>query len=167
MAMPDPLTAPIPKFAREIAHVADSTVWAMISRGELETISIGRRRLVVVESYRQLIAKKLAAPPEDARRNGYVPRLGSKKSKAPAELNVSVEDLGLSIRATNALRCGGIETLAELVTKSASELLRTPNLGKISLNEINAMLKRLGLRLGREIAEPGTTPDNRGCRGGA
>jgi hypothetical protein len=89
MAMSDPLTASIPRFAREIAHVADSTVWAMISRGELETISIGRRRLVVIESYRLLIAKKLAAPPEDARRNSAVPRLGSKRRGDSAPLPTS------------------------------------------------------------------------------
>lgn len=77
--MADPITASIPRFAKEIAHISESATWALVSRGELETIAIGRRRLVVVESYRQLIAKKLAEPPQDARRNQAVPPLGGKR----------------------------------------------------------------------------------------
>jgi hypothetical protein len=78
----DAITASVKKFAREIAGVSDSTAWAMIARGEVETISIGKRRLVVVESYRRRVEKLKAQPPQDARRNRTVPAFGSGRSRA-------------------------------------------------------------------------------------
>jgi len=77
----DAITASVKKFAREIADVGESTAWAMIARGEVETISIGKRRLVVVESYRRLVEERKALPPQDARRNNAVPALGSGRSR--------------------------------------------------------------------------------------
>ena len=55
----------------------------MIARGEIETITIGKRRLVVIESYVKLVKARRAAPPEDARRNTAVPALGSRKRGDP------------------------------------------------------------------------------------
>jgi hypothetical protein len=75
--MSDPITAPVPKFAREIAGVSESTAWQWIKDGKIETVAIGARRLVVVESYRRLVAQKLEEPPADARRNSAVPSFGS------------------------------------------------------------------------------------------
>ena len=66
------ITAPVPFFATRIAGIGVSTTWGLISAGEIETIAVGRRRLVVVESWRNYVARKLAAPPEDARRNNRV-----------------------------------------------------------------------------------------------
>jgi hypothetical protein len=77
----DAITASVKRFAREIADVGESTAWAMIARGEVETITIGKRRLVVVASYRRLVEERKAQPPQDARRNNAVPALGSGKSR--------------------------------------------------------------------------------------
>jgi hypothetical protein len=66
------ITAPVPFFATYIAGIGVSTAWALIAAGEIETIAVGRRRLVVIESWRNYVARKLAAPPEDARRNNRV-----------------------------------------------------------------------------------------------
>ena len=77
----DAITASVKKFAREIADVGESTAWAMIARREIETITIGKRRLVVVASYRRLVEERKAQPPQDARRNKAVPALGSGKSR--------------------------------------------------------------------------------------
>jgi hypothetical protein len=79
------ITAPVPFFAAHIAGIGVSTAWALIAAGEIETITVGRRRLVVIESWRNYVARKLAAPPEDARRNNRVrpsARLGSKARSA-------------------------------------------------------------------------------------
>src|SRR5690348_13492412 len=75
------ITVSVKKFAKEIAEVSDSTAWAMIARGEVETISIGKRRLVIVESYRRRVEKLKAQPPQDARRNKTVPPFGSGRSR--------------------------------------------------------------------------------------
>jgi len=77
----DAITSSVKKFAREIADVGESTAWAMIARGEVETITIGKRRLVVVASYRRLVEERKAQPPQDARRNNAVPALGSGRSR--------------------------------------------------------------------------------------
>jgi hypothetical protein len=54
-------TASVKKFAA-IADLGESTVWKLIHDGQLETIAVGRKRLVVVESYRRLIEAQRAAP---------------------------------------------------------------------------------------------------------
>jgi hypothetical protein len=81
------ISAPVKEFSR-ISGLGESTVWAMIHDRRLETIAIGRRRLVLIESYRRLIEQQRAAAPQDARRNGAVPALGSKR-RVPAPPLVS------------------------------------------------------------------------------
>jgi hypothetical protein len=79
------ITAPVPFFAAQIAGIGVSTAWVLIAAGEIETIAAGRRRLVVIESWRNYVARKLAAPPEDARRNNRVrppARLGETRGGA-------------------------------------------------------------------------------------
>jgi hypothetical protein len=77
----DIISAPVREFSR-ISGLGESTIWAMIHDGRLESIAIGRRRLVLIESYRRLIEQQRAAPPRDARRNSAVPPLGSKRPGA-------------------------------------------------------------------------------------
>ena len=64
-----------------------------------------------------------------------------------------VEDLELSVRAANCLRNDNIVYIGDLVLKSENEMLRTPNFGRKSLNEIKDELDKLGLGLGMEIPE--------------
>jgi hypothetical protein len=75
------ISAPVKEFSR-ISGLGESTIWAMIHDGRLESIAIGRRRLVLIESYRRLIEQQRAAPPRDARRNSAVPPLGSNRRGA-------------------------------------------------------------------------------------
>jgi len=60
----------------------------------------------------------------------------------------NVEELELSVRASNCLKTAHIQTIAELVQKTESDLLKTKNFGKKSLNEIKAILGEMGLSLG-------------------
>jgi hypothetical protein len=78
----DIITAPVKEFSR-LSGLGESTVWVMLNDGRLESIAVGRRRLVLVDSYRRLIDEQLSAPPQDARRNGAVPALGSKRPGPP------------------------------------------------------------------------------------
>ena len=90
---------------------------------------------------------------EAARSNGSAVRKPPKPNLV-ADLNLRVEHLGLSPRATHALLNDGVDTLAKLLTKSEADLLGTPNIGSITLHEINAMLEGRELRLGVKIPRP-------------
>jgi DNA-directed RNA polymerase subunit alpha len=81
------------------------------------------------------------------------------------QLNRSVEELELSVRSYNCLKNAGIQSIGELVQKSESEMLRTKNFGRKSLNEIKEILHGMGLALGmksdahgRLIAPPPPAP---------
>jgi DNA-directed RNA polymerase subunit alpha len=63
----------------------------------------------------------------------------------------NVDELELSVRASNCLKTANIRTIADLVQKSESELLKTKNFGKKSLNEIKTILGEMGLALGLRL----------------
>ena len=63
----------------------------------------------------------------------------------------NVDELELSVRASNCLKTANIRTIADLVQKTESELLKTKNFGKKSLNEIKTILGEMGLSLGMRL----------------
>ncbi|HLG22772.1 MAG TPA: DNA-directed RNA polymerase subunit alpha [Candidatus Manganitrophaceae bacterium] len=65
----------------------------------------------------------------------------------------SVHELELSVRAANCLKNANIRTIADLVQRSESEMLKTKNFGRKSLNEIKEILQEMGLSLGMKIDE--------------
>ncbi|PZU07076.1 DNA-directed RNA polymerase subunit alpha [Sphingomonas sp.] len=69
-----------------------------------------------------------------------------------------VDELELSVRSANCLKNDNIIYIGDLVQKTEAEMLRTPNFGRKSLNEIKEVLATMGLRLGMEI--PGWPPEN-------
>jgi len=69
-----------------------------------------------------------------------------------------VEELELSVRSANCLKNENIVYIGDLVQKSESEMLRTPNFGRKSLNEIKELLGQMGLELGMEVS--GWPPEN-------
>lgn len=64
-----------------------------------------------------------------------------------------VEELELSVRSANCLKNENIVYIGDMVLKSESELLRTPNFGRKSLNEIKEVLTQMGLELGMSVPE--------------
>ena len=68
-------------------------------------------------------------------------------------LNMSVNEIELSVRAANCLNNANINTVGELAMKTEQEMLKYRNFGKKSLNEIKAKLEQLGLSLGQKIDE--------------
>ena len=69
-----------------------------------------------------------------------------------------VDELELSVRSMNCLKNDNIIYIGDLVQKSEGEMLRTPNFGRKSLNEIKEILNGMSLYLGMEI--PNWPPDN-------
>jgi DNA-directed RNA polymerase subunit alpha len=63
----------------------------------------------------------------------------------------SVDELELSVRAANCLENAGIRYIGELVMRSESEMLKTKNFGRKTLNEIKDILAEMGLHLGMKI----------------
>ncbi len=69
-----------------------------------------------------------------------------------------VEELELSVRSANCLKNDNIVYIGDLIQKSEAEMLRTPNFGRKSLNEIKEVLATMGLHLGMEA--PNWPPEN-------
>ncbi len=69
-----------------------------------------------------------------------------------------VDELELSVRSANCLKNDNIVYIGDLIQKSEAEMLRTPNFGRKSLNEIKEVLASMGLHLGMEV--PGWPPEN-------
>ncbi|MEI6149836.1 MAG: DNA-directed RNA polymerase subunit alpha, partial [bacterium] len=70
------------------------------------------------------------------------------REKMLKTLNMSVNEIELSVRAANCLNNANITTVGQLAQKSEAEMLKYRNFGKKSLNEIKAKLSELGLGLG-------------------
>jgi DNA-directed RNA polymerase subunit alpha len=75
------------------------------------------------------------------------------------KLNKSVDEMELSVRSYNCLKNANIRTIGELVQKTESEMLKTKNFGRKSLNEIKEILAGMGLSLGMKLDNyPSPTP---------
>jgi len=97
----------------------------------------------------------------------HVPSMAGLPAHAPDESDTNqlnryllkkVDELELSVRSANCLKNDNIIYIGDLVQKTEAEMLRTPNFGRKSLNEIKEVLSSMGLRLGMDI--PGWPPEN-------
>ena len=106
---------------------------------------------------------------DDGMTTTHVPSTGGGVTLAPLEsesdanqlnryLLKKVDELELSVRSANCLKNDNIIYIGDLVGKTEAEMLRTPNFGRKSLNEIKEVLSSMGLRLGMDI--PGWPPEN-------
>ncbi len=64
-----------------------------------------------------------------------------------------VDELELSVRSANCLKNDNIVYIGDLIQKTEAEMLRTPNFGRKSLNEIKEVLISMGLHLGMEVTD--------------
>ena len=71
------------------------------------------------------------------------PEIGSSESV----VNINIDELELSVRSYNCLKRAGINTVGELINKTADDMMKVRNLGRKSLDEVLAKLKELGLSL--------------------
>lgn len=74
----------------------------------------------------------------------------NKKNKV---LELTIEELDLSVRSFNCLKRAGINTVEDLVSKSEGEMMRVRNLGKKSLEEVVSKLDSLGFQFSKEYDE--------------
>ncbi len=111
------------------------------------TVAVGEASRILGDHFDLLMHFPETAPEtEEAESDELRPR---------AELNENlfrnVDELELSVRASNCLKTANIRTIADLVQKSEAELLKTKNFGKKSLNEIKTILGEMGLHLGMRL----------------
>ena len=72
------------------------------------------------------------------------------ENKKEKVLEMSIEDLELSVRSFNCLKRAGIATVEDLVNKSETDMMKVRNLGKKSLDEVTNKLHSLGLDFASE-----------------
>lgn len=99
----------------------------------------------IMIAHLRLFQNMAGAPPEDEGTEGTfteVPESGVSKT-----LEMTIEDLDLSVRSYNCLKRAGINTVAELAQKSEEDMMKVRNLGRKSLEEVKKKLEELGLAL--------------------
>jgi DNA-directed RNA polymerase subunit alpha len=107
----------------------------------LQASAILRHHLDVFVDYDDSLVAFEEAPEAVSEENAELKKL----------LNMSVNEIELSVRAANCLNNANITTVGQLALKSEAEMLKYRNFGKKSLNEIKDKLSELGLALGMQI----------------
>jgi DNA-directed RNA polymerase subunit alpha len=102
----------------------------------------------ILEDHFELLTNFPEATPEEAATKRQEARPRTERNK---NLFRNVEELELSVRASNCFKAANIRTIADLVPKTEAELLKTKNFGKKSLNEIKTILGAMGLSLGMHL----------------
>lgn len=107
----------------------------------LQASAILRHHLDVFVNYDENAVDFEEAPAESSEENAALKKL----------LNMSVNEIELSVRAANCLNNANITSVGQLAMKSEAEMLKYRNFGKKSLNEIKDKLSELGLGLGMSL----------------
>ena len=109
--------------------------------------AVGEAAAILEDHFELLMDFPAAAPQEE--------EVVTDELRPRVELNENlfrnVDELELSVRASNCLKTANIRTIADLVQKTEPELLKTKNFGKKSLNEIKTILGEMGLSLGMRL----------------
>jgi len=87
------------------------------------------------------------------------PEIDEVTSVINEKLNKSIVELELSVRSYNCLKNANIQTIGELITKTESEMLKTKNFGRKSLNEVKEILADMGFSFGMKVDEQGRIID--------
>lgn len=117
----------------------------------VEAAKILRKHLNCFVKYFELgreLQREMAREREEEERRRYIEELERK-------LNMSVDELDLSVRATNCFQAEKIYLIRDLVVRTESQLLKVRNFGKTTLKEIKAKLTDMGLSLGMDLKELG------------
>ena len=111
---------------------------AVIVRSLIEASSILRKHIEPFYDYDEKMVAFDETPQQQSQENQKLKKL----------LNMSVNEIELSVRAANCLNNANITTVGQLAQKTEQEMLKYRNFGKKSLNEIKDKLTALGLSLG-------------------
>ena len=85
---------------------------------------------------------------EQAQNNTYMAE--KEEENKNSKMEKTIEDLDLSVRSYNCLRRAGINTVADLISKSEEDMMKVRNLGRKSLKEIKEKLEQLNLSFYKE-----------------
>lgn len=123
----------------------DKLIMRVVTNGSLkpdDAVALAAR--VLQEQYQQFINF------EDPKKTEST----STKTELPFNENLlkRVEELELSVRSANCLKNENIFYIGDLVQKSEGDMLKTPNFGRKSLNEIKEVLSQMGLNFGMSVA---------------
>lgn len=99
----------------------------------------------IMVAHLRLFQNMAGAPPEDEETEGTFTEVP--ESSASKTLEMTIEDLDLSVRSYNCLKRAGINTVAELAQKSEDDMMKVRNLGRKSLEEVKKKLIELDLSL--------------------
>lgn len=128
-------------------------VWTDGSLKPEEAVSLASK--IMKEQLQIFLTFDESLEPAEEKRDSGVPKLNE-------NLFRSVDDLELSVRSANCLKNANIRYIGELVVRSETEMLKTKNFGRKSLNEIKEILSEMGLNLGMKIEgwpPPGWDPN--------
>ncbi len=150
----DAIFSPIEKVKYQVEHTRveqyteyDSLVMELWTNGGISPDDAVAHAAKIVKDHMQIFIN-FEEEPEPVQ-----PQVDEKKQKMLANLAKCVEELELSVRSYNCLKNANIQTIAELVQKTDSEMLKTRNFGRKSLNEIKEILEEMGLHLGMKLEE--------------
>lgn len=151
--MVDALYSPVKKvsFSVESARVEQRTDLDKLII-EIETNGVIEPAEAVRHSARLLIEQLAAFA--DLKGVATIAEVGSKSPASPVVdpiLLRPVDELELTVRSANCLKAENIYYIGDLIQRSETELLKTPNLGRKSLNEIKDVLAARGLTLGMKL----------------
>ena len=120
-------------------------VWTDLSVTPADAVGEASR---ILEDHFELLTNfpDTAPQEEPVERDEFRPRVELNEN-----LFRNVDELELSVRASNCLKTANIRSIADLVQKTEGELLKTKNFGKKSLNEIKTILGEMGLSLGMRL----------------
>ncbi|MCP4661964.1 MAG: DNA-directed RNA polymerase subunit alpha [bacterium] len=93
---------------------------------------------------------------EESMREEVPVMLAEELSGVDKLLAKGIDELDLSVRSANCLKNANIHNLRDLVRKTEREMLETKNFGKKSLEELQDVLKKLGLQFGMDVPEQGS-----------
>ena len=111
------------------------------------TDAVGEASRILEDHFELLMNFPETTPQEETvERDEFRPRVELNEN-----LFRNVDELELSVRASNCLKTANIRSIADLVQKTEGELLKTKNFGKKSLNEIKTILGEMGLSLGMRL----------------
>ncbi|MBI4638336.1 MAG: DNA-directed RNA polymerase subunit alpha [Candidatus Rokubacteria bacterium] len=111
------------------------------------TVAVGEASRILEDHFGLLMEfPEMTVQEEEVARDELRPRIELNEN-----LFRNVDELELSVRASNCLKTANIRTIADLVQKTEAELLKTKNFGKKSLNEIKTILGEMGLSLGMRL----------------
>ncbi len=129
----------ITKACIELGISSDNLDYKVISEGSSGFLGIGSKPAIIK-------ARRMVPTVEEE----FFAELKKEESKKEKVLEMSIEELELSVRSFNCLKRAGIATVEDLISKSESEMMKVRNLGKKSFDEVTAKLHSLGLDFAQE-----------------